>query len=222
MSDTEIRKTCGNCEYSGLSYLDHPCLECARYDCHPRWEPQGGPDSRDKTVSTRVPAFCPDEYVEKTCYTCKHLEAPHDSGPCSSCESAGSPTGWEPRLAAETPAETAGPKTTPDTPDVTGMSNDAFEALVNELREKSLDTLVKKNARYANEDRLHNFRVGAALIGGTPAQAALGYMAKHLAALIDMVRKDDFSDRDDLLEKCQDIINYIVFIWCCGNEGRTK
>ena len=26
----------------------------------------------------------------------------------------------------------------------------------------------------------------------------------------------------DLLEKCQDIINYVVFIWCCGNEEMEK
>ena len=222
MSETETKKQCIDCKYADLSYIDYPCCDCRISGDKPRWEPQKYTDGGDKTVSARVPAFCPNEYVEKTCYTCKHLAAPDDSGPCSSCESAGIPTGWESRLVAETPAETAGPKTAPDTPGVTGMSNDAFEALVNELREKSLDTLVKKNARYANEDRLHNFRVGAALIGGTPAQAALGYMAKHLAALIDLVRKDDSSDRDDLLEQCQDIINYIVFIWCCGNEGRTK
>ena len=102
-----------------------------------------------------------------------------------------------------------------------GMSNEQFTALVEELRSKSLDTLLKKNSNYANEDRLHNFRLGAAIIGGTPAQAALGYMAKHMASLIDKVQKDDFSDRDDLLEKCQDIINYVVFIWCCGNEGKV-
>ena len=103
-----------------------------------------------------------------------------------------------------------------------GMSNEQFSALVEELRSKSMDTLLKKNANYANADRLHNFRLGAAIIGGTPAQAALGYMAKHMASLIDKVQKDDFSDRDDLLEKCQDIINYVCFIWCCGNEEGRK
>ena len=91
-----------------------------------------------------------------------------------------------------------------------------------ELRDKSMDTMLKKNAGYADEDRLHNFKVGAAITGGTPAQAALGYMAKHLASLQDKVRKDDFHDREDLLEKCQDIINYVVFIWCCGNEEMEK
>lgn len=102
------------------------------------------------------------------------------------------------------------------------MTNERFQELVKELRDKSMDTMLKKNAGYADEDRLHNFKVGAAITGGTPAQAALGYMAKHLASLQDKVRKDDFHDREDLLEKCQDIINYVVFIWCCGNEEMEK
>ena len=63
------------------------------------------------------------------------------------------------------------------------MKTERFNDLVKEIREASLDTLTKKNANYATaEDRLHNFKVGAAITGGTPAQAALGYMAKHLAA----------------------------------------
>lgn len=102
------------------------------------------------------------------------------------------------------------------------MTNERFQELVKELRDKSMDTMLKKNAGYADEDRLHNFKVGAAITGGTPAQAALGYMAKHLASLQDKVRKNDFHDREDLLEKCQDIINYVVFIWCCGNEEMEK
>ena len=103
------------------------------------------------------------------------------------------------------------------------MKNEQFSSLVGEIRSASFDTLLKKNANYAsNDDRLHNFKVGAALIGGTPAQAALGYMAKHFASLQDKVLNNDFRDREDLLEKCQDIINYVVFIWCIGNEEAEK
>ena len=102
------------------------------------------------------------------------------------------------------------------------MNSERFEALVKEIREKSMDTLLKKNANYGNDDKLHNFRVGAAIIGGTPAQAALGYMAKHLASLVDKVNENDFHDYEDFLEKVQDSINYLVFIWCCGNEERDK
>ena len=103
------------------------------------------------------------------------------------------------------------------------MTTDRFNDLVKEIRETSLDTLTKKNANYASsEDRLHNFKVGAAITGGTPAQAALGYMAKHLASLQDKVNRNDFHDREDLKEKVQDSINYLVFIWCCANEEREK
>lgn len=102
------------------------------------------------------------------------------------------------------------------------MTAERFEQLVTEIREKSLDTLLKKNANYGNADKLHNFRAGAAIIGGTPAQAALGYMAKHMASLVDKVNANDFTDREDFLEKVQDSINYLVFIWCCGNEELDK
>ena len=103
-----------------------------------------------------------------------------------------------------------------------GMNQERFEALVQEIREKSMDTLLKKNANYGSADKLHNFRRGAAIIGCTPAQAALGYMTKHMASLIDKIQNNDFRDRDDFLEKIQDSINYLVFIWCCGNEERDK
>ena len=146
--------------------------------------------------------------MNKSCYTCLHLSAGLGSDACADCTSANGLRGWAPNedVVSVTPERES------------HMSSAKFTALVEELRNKSLDTLLKKQTNYATEDRLHNFRVGAALIGGTPAQAALGYMAKHLASLIDKVKTDDFSDRDDLLEKCQDIINYICFIWCCGNE----
>lgn len=103
------------------------------------------------------------------------------------------------------------------------MTNEKFLELVDEIRNASIDTLKKKNANYSTDkDPLRNFHIGGAMIGGTGAQAALGYMAKHLACLVDKVNENDFHDREDLLEKCQDIINYTVFIWCLGNEEMEK
>ena len=100
------------------------------------------------------------------------------------------------------------------------MSIETFQHLLDELDGNSLQTLKEKNARYSSEgDALHNFRSGADIAGGTPAQACWGYMTKHLVALRDMVLRDDFSNRDDFLEKCQDTINYIRFLWCIGNEN---
>lgn len=101
------------------------------------------------------------------------------------------------------------------------MTSEEFRALLEKFDGNSLKTLIEKNATYSenhNGDCLHNFRAGAEIMGGTPAQAAWGYMTKHLVALRDMIDRDDFSDLDNLLEKCQDINNYIRFIWCIGNE----
>lgn len=99
------------------------------------------------------------------------------------------------------------------------MKAEVFKHLLEELDGNSVKTLTEKNARYAtNGDCLHNFRSGADIAGGTPAQACWGYMTKHLVALRDMVERNDFSNKEDFLEKCQDTINYIRFLWCIGNE----
>lgn len=102
------------------------------------------------------------------------------------------------------------------------MDAERFNALLEELDGNSVKTLAEKNARYSkNGDSLHNFRSGAEIAGGTPAQACWGYMTKHLVALRDMVERNDFSNREDFLEKCQDTINYIRFLWCIGNEEQN-
>lgn len=99
------------------------------------------------------------------------------------------------------------------------MQSERFNALLDELDGCSLQTLKEKNARYAqNGDCLHNFRSGADIAGGTPAQACWGYLTKHLVALRDKVMTNDFSNREDFLEKCQDTINYVRFLWCIGND----
>ena len=103
------------------------------------------------------------------------------------------------------------------------MNSEEFRKLLEELDGNSVKTLAEKNARYAkNGDCLHNFRSGAEIAGGTPAQACWGYVTKHLTALRDMVDSDDFSNRNDFLEKCQDTINYIRFLWCLGNDSNKK
>ena len=104
-----------------------------------------------------------------------------------------------------------------------GMSSEEFKNLLEILDGSSVTTLVEKNAKYSsNNDALHNFRAGAEIMGGTPAEACWGYLTKHLIALRDKVQRNDFSDREDFLEKCQDSINYIRFLWCIGNENYKK
>lgn len=103
------------------------------------------------------------------------------------------------------------------------MQSERFKELLDELDGNSLQTLKEKNARYAqNGDCLHNFRSGADIVGGTPAEACWGYLTKHLVALRDKVKNNDFSNREDFLEKCQDTINYVRFLWCIGNDENSK
>ena len=103
------------------------------------------------------------------------------------------------------------------------MNHERFETLMRELDGNSMETLLAKNAKYApGDDALHNFHSGGDVFGGTAAQACWGYLTKHLVALRDKVQNNDFRDREDLLEKCQDSINYIRFLWCIGNEEMDK
>lgn len=103
------------------------------------------------------------------------------------------------------------------------MNRDDFERYLDMLDENSLETLKTKNARYSSpDDVLHNFNAGADIMGSTSAEACWGYLTKHLVALRDMVKRNDFSNMADFLEKCQDSINYIRFLWCIGNEVRDN
>ena len=103
------------------------------------------------------------------------------------------------------------------------MTHKRFKELLKELDKSSVDTLIEKNARYSSsDDSLHNFRSGGEIMGGTSAEACWGYLTKHLVALRDMVDRNDFSNREDFLEKCQDSINYIRFLWCIGNEKNEE
>lgn len=105
------------------------------------------------------------------------------------------------------------------------MNESNFNEFLLELSEATDRTMfAKNNGQYAkgSEDKLHNFHAGAEINGSTPAQACWGYLTKHLTALRDKVQRNDFSDRDDLKEKCMDSINYIRFIWLLGNEEIEK
>ena len=100
------------------------------------------------------------------------------------------------------------------------MTHERFEQLLDELDGESLATLKAKNRMYsAPTDALHNFASGADIGGCTEAQACWGYLVKHLVALRDKIKNNDFSNKDDLKEKCQDSINYIRFIWAIAHEG---
>lgn len=103
------------------------------------------------------------------------------------------------------------------------MTHEQFNALVDELESTRTKTLKEKNARYSQpDDALHNFDEGAKIMSCTSAQCAWNYATKHIIALRDMVLTNNFSNRADVLEKIQDIQNYLTFIWCISEEERWK
>lgn len=103
------------------------------------------------------------------------------------------------------------------------MTHEQFNRLVDELENTRVKTLKEKNARYSQpDDALHNFDEGAKIMSCTSAQCAWNYATKHIIALRDMVLNNNFSNRDDVLEKIQDIQNYLTFIWCISEEEREK
>ena len=104
------------------------------------------------------------------------------------------------------------------------MTNEFFRENIDFIRQQSLDILLQRNGNYAkgSDDALHNFTAGAAIAGCTPAQAAWGYVTKHLVALRDKIQRNDFSSIDDLEEKCCDIINYTAIIYAIGIDENSK
>ena len=104
------------------------------------------------------------------------------------------------------------------------MTNESFRENIDFIRQQSLDILLQRNSNYAkgSDDALHNFTAGASIAGCTPAQAAWGYVTKHLVALRDKIQRNDFSNIDDLEEKCCDIINYTAIIYAIGIDENSN
>ena len=104
------------------------------------------------------------------------------------------------------------------------MTDEFVRGNIEFIRQQSLDMLLQRNGNYAKggDDALHNFTAGAAIAGCTPAQAAWGYVTKHLVALRDKIQRNDFSNVDDLEEKCCDIINYTAIIYAIGIDENSK
>lgn len=100
------------------------------------------------------------------------------------------------------------------------MTSERFEQLIDQLETESLKTLKEKNRKYTSKsgDALHNFRTGAAIDGSTMPQTIWHYWKKHFISLLDKIQEDNWQDKDDALEKIQDSINYLRFIWCAIND----
>jgi hypothetical protein len=94
------------------------------------------------------------------------------------------------------------------------MDTKTFNSTIDEMIQHCGETLMKKAEEYAKEDRLHNFKVSAALGGDTPAQALWGMARKHIVSISDMVREDGevAYTQQQWDEKIGDAINYLLLL----------
>lgn len=92
------------------------------------------------------------------------------------------------------------------------MKSEIFNQLFAEQVERSERVLVHKAKEYATEDRLHNFKVAAALEGCTPEKALAGMMAKHTISIYDMCESGEWYPIELWEEKITDHINYLLLL----------
>lgn len=98
-----------------------------------------------------------------------------------------------------------------------------FNKIVLERMDKCKNTLVRKAQEYATEeDRLHNFYIGANFLDDTPAKYALSLMTKHLVSVRDIVLSKERPSQEIIDEKIGDAINYFILLEAILQEEKTK
>lgn len=107
------------------------------------------------------------------------------------------------------------------------MNQKDFNALVESTVKVTADLLVVKGGEYAgSEDRLANFKRGAALVGCTPLQTALIYLSKHYDSVCTYIRDDaagtDRPRSEPITGRLDDIINYCFLIKGLVIEAEAK
>ena len=102
------------------------------------------------------------------------------------------------------------------------MQNDQFNDLIETTLDNAKRTLTRKSEGYSTEeDRLHNFRTGAALNGITMEQVCWGMATKHIISIRDMVMSGETYDADIWDEKLGDAINYLAILKAITAEAST-
>lgn len=93
--------------------------------------------------------------------------------------------------------------------------------------ERCLTLLKKKGEEYSQDkltdDRLAAFRLGGAIQNISPKEALLGMMAKHLASIVDMSKRNTQAEQIALWrEKTGDTINYLVLLQALVEEEAQR
>lgn len=92
------------------------------------------------------------------------------------------------------------------------MNSKDFEGVINRQIQVCQDVLINKAKEYATEDRLHNFKNAAGMMGCDPKEALAGMMAKHTISIYDMCRDGKEHPIELWQEKITDHINYLLLL----------
>ena len=93
------------------------------------------------------------------------------------------------------------------------MTNSNFNEVINKQIKICKSLLEVKGEEYDadSKDRLHSFKVAAALQSTTPLKALAGMLAKHIVSIYDMCESGDGSI-EKWTEKISDSINYLLLL----------
>jgi hypothetical protein len=104
------------------------------------------------------------------------------------------------------------------------MNAKDFEKLVDDRLGFCSRMLQIKAKEYATSDRLHNFKIAAALQSIEPETALLGMWSKHIVSIVDIISAIEVDhqlpDAKLLGEKITDMINYSLLLEALIEERR--
>ena len=99
------------------------------------------------------------------------------------------------------------------------MDNNEFNKLLNKRIEAIKSTLLKKGQEYGRDDRFHNFKIAAKMIGITPEKALEGMRVKHEVSIQDLINFPETRTVELINEKIGDSINYLILLEGILKEG---
>lgn len=99
------------------------------------------------------------------------------------------------------------------------MVQEDFDVIVNKRLAECKKVLTARSGMYASKkDRLHNFKLGAALIRQTPEQYAMALATKHIVAITDKLVNKEVMTAAFVAEKMGDVINYMMLLEALNEE----
>lgn len=105
------------------------------------------------------------------------------------------------------------------------MKINDFNKVVKEQLSYCEQLLTCKGEEYAlgaNIDRLAHFKKAAVIMGGTPKEALLGMLTKHLVSISDMCTDGRAYSKERWAEKITDSINYLLLLKALVEEENTN